>query len=47
MDYMVTTSDAALPDGAIVELYACDHCAGSLIVAAMIRENRKRVAACH
>jgi hypothetical protein len=34
-----TTSDTALPDGAIVELYAWDDGAGALIVAAMGRAN--------
>ena len=41
MEYIVpAASDTALPDGAIVGLYAWDEGAGALIVAAMVRLNR-------
>jgi hypothetical protein len=40
MEYMVpATSDTALPDGAIVDLYAWEEGAGALIVAAVVRQN--------
>jgi hypothetical protein len=39
MEPMVPATDTALPDGAIVDPYAWEEGAGTLIVAAMVRLN--------
>jgi hypothetical protein len=39
MEYTPATSDTALPDGAIVDLYAWEEGVGTLIVTAMVYAN--------